>query len=95
MKKKALIVSIQSTKLSRMEQILLKKEKPWGIILFKRNLKSYNQVKRLTSKIKSLTKNKKFPILIDLYLCLKALLFCHIPLVSNHAIQLNYLLFSY
>ena len=65
MKKKALIVSIQSTKLSRMEQILLKKEKPWGIILFKRNLKSYNQVKRLTSKIKSLTKNKKFPILID------------------------------
>ena len=65
MKRKALIISIKSTVLSKKEKILLSKEKPWGIILFKRNLKSINQIKNLTSKIKSLTKNKHFPILID------------------------------
>ena len=48
MKRKALIVSIKGTSLSRMEKILLSKEKPWGIILFKRNLKSYNQIRKLT-----------------------------------------------
>ena len=32
---------------------------------FKRNLKSFNQIKNLTSKIRKLTKNKKFPIIID------------------------------
>ena len=41
------------------------KEKPWGVILFKRNLKSLNQIKNLTSQIRKLTKNKKFPIIID------------------------------
>ncbi len=62
MKQKALIVSIKGTKLTRMEKVLLSREKPWGIILFKRNLKSINQIKELTSSIKTLTKNKKFPI---------------------------------
>ena len=65
MKLKPLIVSIKSTKLSRMEKVLLSKEKPWGVILFKRNLKSKVQIKNLTTKIKLLTRNKKFPILID------------------------------
>ena len=65
MKRKALIVSIKGTSLSRMEKILLSKEKPWGIILFKRNLKSYNQIRKLTAHIKKLTKNKYFPVLID------------------------------
>ena len=65
MKIKALIISIKSTELSKSEINILTKEKPWGIILFKRNLKSYNQIKNLTFKIKSLTKNKNFPIIID------------------------------
>ena len=65
MKSKALIVSLKGTKLLRMEKILLSKEKPWGIILFKRNLKSYNQIKKLTAHIRKLTKNKHFPVLID------------------------------
>ena len=65
MKRKAAIISIKGLSLTQAESSLLKKEKPWGIILFKRNLKSYNQVKRLTSKIKSLTRNRNFPILID------------------------------
>ena len=65
MKTKALIISVKSTELSKSEIKLITKEKPWGIILFKRNLKSYNQIKRLTFKIRSLTKNKNFPIIID------------------------------
>ena len=65
MKRKALIISIKGTKLTRLEKILLSKEKPWGIILFKRNLKSLSQVKRLTSDIKNLTNDTKFPIIID------------------------------
>ena len=65
MKSKALIISLSGTKLSKMEKTILSKEKPWGVILFKRNLKSFNQIKNLTSKIRKLTKNKKFPIIID------------------------------
>ena len=65
MKRKAIIVSIKGLKLSKREKILLSKEKPWGIILFKRNLNTPKQIKELTSNIRSLTKNKKFPIIID------------------------------
>ena len=60
MKLKALIISIKSFKLSKEEKTLLLKEKPWGIILFKRNLKSFNQIKNLISSIKKITKNPKF-----------------------------------
>ncbi len=65
MKRKALIVSIKSTKLSKEEKRLLSIEKPWGIILFSRNLKTYDQIKKLTSEIRFFTQNKKFPIIID------------------------------
>ena len=62
---KALIISLRGAKLSRDEMAILSKEKPWGVILFKRNLKSFDQIRKLTSSIKELTKNKRFPILID------------------------------
>ena len=65
MRTKALIVSLRGTKLSKREKILLKNEKPWGVILFNRNLKSLKQIKLLTTEIKYLTKNKRFPIIID------------------------------
>ena len=65
MKRKALIISISGTKLSKREKVLLSKEKPWGVILFKRNLKSFNQIKSLINKIKFLTKDPKFPVMID------------------------------
>ena len=65
MKKKAIIISIKGIKLSKKEKLLLSKEKPWGLILFKRNIKSFYQVKNLVSDIKKLSKNQKFPILID------------------------------
>ena len=44
MKGKALIISLKGKKLSKKEEILLSKEKPWGVILFKRNLKSLKQI---------------------------------------------------
>jgi beta-N-acetylhexosaminidase len=65
MKKKAIILSIKGAKLSNKEKLLLAKEKPWGIILFKRNITSLNQLKLLIKKIKKTTKDNNFPILID------------------------------
>jgi len=65
MKKKAIIISIKHYQLSAKEISLLKNEKPWGLILFKRNIKSLKQIKKLTKKIRKLTKDPKFPIMID------------------------------
>ena len=65
MKLKAIIVSIKGTKLSKKEKILLSKHKPWGVILFKRNLKSIMQIKKLTYEIRKLSNNNNFPIMID------------------------------
>ena len=65
MKKKAIIVSIKGTNLSNKEKVLLSNEKPWGLILFKRNIKSFNQIVNLTKKIRKYTQDDKFPILID------------------------------
>ena len=65
MKKKAIIISIKGLRLSYKEKILLSKERPWGLILFRRNIKSFYQLKNLIADIKKLTKDKKFPILID------------------------------
>ncbi len=65
MKKKAIIVSIKGQKLTKKEKSLLSDKKPWGLILFKRNIKSLIQIKSLIKDIRSCTKDKKFPILID------------------------------
>ena len=65
MKKKALIISIKGINLTHKEKLLLRKEKPWGIILFKRNIKSLKQITNLIKEIKKYVKDKKFPILID------------------------------
>ena len=64
-KRRAFIVGIKSTTLSKKEKIFLKKHKPWGVILFSRNLKDFKQIVRLTSEIKSIFSDKKYPILID------------------------------
>ena len=61
----AFIVGIKSTSLSKKEKFFLKKYKPWGVILFSRNLKEFKQIKKLTSEIRFVFKDKKYPILID------------------------------
>ena len=63
--RKAFIVGLKSYKLSNNEKIFLKKHKPWGVILFSRNIKSINQTKTLTDNIKKIFKDKNYPILID------------------------------
>jgi len=65
MKKKAIIVSIKGSVLTNKEKLLFLNEKPWGIILFKRNIKSLIQIKLLIKKIRMLTKDNNFPVLID------------------------------
>ena len=51
--KKSIIVSIKGTNLSNKEKALLSNEKPWGLILFKRNIKSFNQIVNLIKKIRN------------------------------------------
>ena len=63
--RKAFIVGIKSHNLTIEEQIFLKTYKPWGVILFLRNIKSIKQTKILTDSIKKLFKDKNYPILID------------------------------
>ena len=63
--RKAAIISLSGFVLTRSEKIILKKEKPWGVILFKKNIFSENQVISLTKKIRKTMKDKKYPILID------------------------------
>jgi len=65
MKKKAIIVSIKGIKLTPKEKLLIAGEKPWGLILFTRNIKSYDQIKNLIKNIRKCAKDKNFPILID------------------------------
>ena len=65
MKKKAIIIIIKGQELIKKEKLLFSKEKPWCLILFKRNIKSFEQIKKLIKDIKKLTKDKKFPIIID------------------------------
>jgi beta-N-acetylhexosaminidase len=63
--RKAAIVSISGPTLTKSEEIIIKKEKPWGIILFKRNISSESQLIDLIKIIKKIMMDKKYPILID------------------------------
>ena len=63
--RRSFIIGIKSTKLNKKEIIFLKKYRPWGVILFSRNLKNINQIKLLTSHIKKIFKDKHYPIMID------------------------------
>ncbi len=64
-KRRSFIIGIKGIKLSKKEVFFLKKYKPWGIILFSRNIKTIYQTQKLTSHIKKLFKDKNYPILID------------------------------
>ena len=63
--RRSFIVGIKSTRLSLKEKTFLKKYRPWGIILFSRNIKSIKQTFKLTSSIRQIFNDKKYPILID------------------------------
>ncbi len=62
---RSFICGIKGNYLSRNEKKFLIKYKPWGIILFSRNIKSIKQTQLLTNSIKKIFKNQNYPILID------------------------------
>ena len=63
--RRSFVVGIKSFKLSLKEKIFLKKFKPWGVILFSRNIKNILQTQKLTTEIRKIFKDKKYPILLD------------------------------
>ena len=65
MNKLAVIFGLKGHTLTSGEKKLFKKIKPWGIILFSRNIKNIIQLKKLIDEIKVIFNDKKYPILID------------------------------
>ncbi len=63
--RRSFIIGIKSTKLSSKEKFFLKKYKPWGVILFDRNIKTIKQTSKLTLSIRKIFDDKKYPILVD------------------------------
>ena len=63
--RRSFIVGIKSIRLSNKEKIFLKKYKPWGVILFTRNIASIKQTLNLTSSIRKIFNDKRYPILVD------------------------------
>ena len=64
-KRRSFIVGIKSKKLLPKEINFLKKYKPWGVILFARNIKNIEQTFKLTTSIRKIFMDKRYPILID------------------------------
>ena len=62
---KSFICGIKGKYLTKDEKKFLIKYKPWGVILFSRNIISISQTKILTNSIKKIFKNNNYPILID------------------------------
>lgn len=63
--RKPAIIGIAGYRLTKEEIKLLKIEKPWGVILFKRNILSFEQTKKLTKQIRKCLNDQFYPILID------------------------------
>ena len=63
--RRSFITGIKTIKLLRNEKIFLKKYKPWGVILFSRNIQNINQTLKLTKSIRKLFHDNNYPILID------------------------------
>ena len=63
--RRSFITGIKATKLSTLEKKFLRKYKPWGVILFSRNIQNIKQTLKLTTSIRKIFNDKKYPILID------------------------------
>jgi len=62
---KPFITGLSGTMLSSDEIDFIKTHKPWGFILFTRNIESPSQVYALTSRLRDITGRVELPILID------------------------------
>lgn len=63
--RKSFVIGIKGKTLLKTEKNFLKKYKPWGVILFSRNIYSIKQTKNLTQQIKKIFSDSNYPILID------------------------------
>tara|TARA_Y100001970_G_scaffold271067_1_gene365771 strand:- start:372 stop:1319 length:948 start_codon:yes stop_codon:yes gene_type:complete len=63
--RRSFITGIKSLRLSSKEKKFLRTYKPWGVILFTRNIKNIKQTLKLTTSIRNLFNDKKYPIMID------------------------------
>ena len=63
--RRSFITGIKSHSLSKKEIFFLKKYKPWGVIIFSRNIRSLYQISKLTKSVRTIFKDKNYPILID------------------------------
>ena len=63
--RRSFVIGVKSTVLQAKEKNFLKKYKPWGVILFSRNVKGFEQIKKLIKDIRFIFKDKNYPILID------------------------------
>jgi beta-N-acetylhexosaminidase len=62
---KAFITGIARTTLNADEQAFIAAERPWGFILFKRNIETPDQVARLVDELKKCAGRSDIPVLID------------------------------
>ena len=63
--RRSFIIGLSTHHLLLKEKKFLKKYKPWGVILFSRNISSINQTKKLTNDVRKIFNDNKYPILID------------------------------
>ena len=63
--RRSFIIGLKGAQINTNEKKFLKKFKPWGIILFSRNIKNIYQTRKLTNNIREIFKDKKYPIMID------------------------------
>jgi beta-N-acetylhexosaminidase len=65
MKKRAFITGVSGTELSAAEREFIRAERPWGFILFKRNIETPAQVTSLVRELRSTIGELDAPVLID------------------------------
>ena len=65
MQTRAFITGISGTKLNAAEREFIQHERPWGFILFKRNIETPRQVASLVRELKNLAVVSDAPVLID------------------------------
>jgi beta-N-acetylhexosaminidase len=62
---RAFITGISATELTAAERAFIESERPWGFILFKRNIETPGQVTRLVEELKKCVGRDEVPVLID------------------------------
>jgi beta-N-acetylhexosaminidase len=65
MSTRAFITGVSGTDLTAAERKLIRAERPWGFILFKRNIDTPDQVSSLVQELRSLVGHADAPVLID------------------------------